>query len=144
MGSGGVITPGIQSIQPWVWKYAWPQNIQNELFSHTNTKGRLTINDLELAGLVLGWLVLEYVVADMRFKRIESFCDNKPAVAWKYIGSTSTPILMARLIKFFAPRQLERKVSSLTPMSIARKENAIADITSQEFKDEKCTEAHKI
>ena len=23
--AGGAITPGTHSIQPWVWKYAWPQ-----------------------------------------------------------------------------------------------------------------------
>ena len=63
LGEGvGVITPVIQSIQPWVCQYAWPQEIQNELLSHTNPKGRLMINDLELVVLVLGWMVLEYVV----------------------------------------------------------------------------------
>ena len=111
LGSGGVITPGIQSIQPWVWKYAWPQNIPNGLVSHTNTKGRLTINDLELAELVLEWLVLEYLVEDMKFKHIGRFCDNTPELAWIYRGSTSTPIPVARLIRFLALRQLERKAS---------------------------------
>ena len=79
--AGGVIAPGLQSIQPWVWQYAWPQDIQNKLVSHTNPKGRFTINNLELAGLVLGWLVLEYVVEDLKFKHIGRFCDNTSEVA---------------------------------------------------------------
>ena len=58
LGQGGVITPGLKSSPPWVWKHAWPQDIQNELVSYTNPKDRLMINDIELAGLVLGWMVL--------------------------------------------------------------------------------------
>ena len=92
-----MVTPGLQIIQPWIWQYAWPHDIQNELVSYTNSKGRLTINDLELAGLVLGWLVMEYVVDNMKFKHIRSFCDNTSVVSQTYRGSTSTSILAARI-----------------------------------------------
>ena len=78
---------------------------------YTNTKGRLTINDLELAELVLEWMVLEYVVEDMKFKHIVSFCDNTPELAWIYRGSTSTPIPVAGLVRFLVLQQLERKSS---------------------------------
>ena len=74
--AGGLIETVIQSIQPWVWKYAWTQEVQNKLVSHINPRGRLTINDIELAGIFLGWLVLEYVAEDLKFKHIGSFCDS--------------------------------------------------------------------
>ena len=46
-------------MQHWVWKFEWPADIQQELVTgRMNKTGKLTINDLELAGLVLGWLVL--------------------------------------------------------------------------------------
>ena len=61
LGAGGVITPGLDAIQYWVWQLEWPLDIQKELVSATNRNGRITINDLELGGLVLGWLVLEHV-----------------------------------------------------------------------------------
>ena len=58
---GRVILPVPYRIQPWLKQYTWPKDIQNKLVFYTNPKSRLTINNLELAGLVLGWLVLEYV-----------------------------------------------------------------------------------
>jgi hypothetical protein len=136
LGAGGVITPGLEAIQYWVWQYEWPLDIQRELVSATNRKGRLTINDLELAGLVLGWLVLEYVVADLTFKHVGMFCDNTSAVAWAYKGSTSTSIAAARLLRLLSIRQRIRQASSLLPMNIAGKDNAmLADIPSRAFKN---------
>ena len=70
LGVGGVIVLVLHIIQPWVWKYVWPQYIINNPVTYTNPKGRLTINNIELAGLVLGWLVLEYVMEDLMFKHV--------------------------------------------------------------------------
>ena len=60
--SGGVTTPRLYIIQPWVWHFSWPIYIQKDLVLDKNTKVKLTINNLELARLVLEWLVLEYIV----------------------------------------------------------------------------------
>jgi len=49
LGSVGVITPGLEAIQYWLWQYEWPLDIQRELVSANNKGGRLTINDLEVA-----------------------------------------------------------------------------------------------
>ena len=130
-----LITSGLGAIQFWVWQYEWPLDIQRELVSATNKGGKLTINNLELAGLVLGWLVLEHVVADFTFKHVGMFCDNTSAVAWAYKGSTSTSIAAARLLRLLSIRQRVRQASSLLPMNIARKDNAMADIPSRAFKN---------
>jgi len=130
LGAGGIITPGMDPFQHWVWQYKWPRDIQQELVSATNRKGKLTINDLELAGLVLGWLVLEYVSNDLMYKHIGLFCDNTSAVSWAYKGHTTMSLVAGRLLRLLAIRQRTRQTSSLMPMNIAGKDNAMADIPS--------------
>ena len=100
-----------------------------------NKTGKLTINDLELAGLVLGWLVLEGVCKDLVFKHIGMFCDNMSSVAWAHRGSTSTSLPAARLLRFLALRQRARQASSLLPLHIAGDNNQMADIPSRAFKN---------
>ena len=41
------------------WKFEWPTDIINNLISDQNKQGNITINDLEMAGVLLAWLVLE-------------------------------------------------------------------------------------
>ena len=86
---------------------------------------------------------MEYAVEDKKLKHVGSFCDNKSAVEWKYRGSISTSISAARLLRLLSLRQQERKALSLTPMRIAGKENAMADIPSRAFKDGQFSEAQK-
>ena len=135
LGAGGVVVPGMDPFYYYVWQFEWPKDIRDELVSWTNPKGSLTINDLELAGLLLGWLVIEYICGDLRFKHIGSFCDNTSAVAWSLKGHTSTSIVAGRLLRFLALRQRIRQTSSLLPMNIAGKDNAMADIPSRAFKN---------
>jgi hypothetical protein len=63
-----------------------------------NPNGELTIKNLELAGMVLGWLGLEIVISDLCCKHVAMFCDNTLAVAWVFKGSTSTSIAAGRLL----------------------------------------------
>ena len=134
IGAGGVVTPGLDGIPYVVWQFEWPEDIQNRLVTTENPKGDLTINDLELAGMVLGWLVLEYIWTKLSFKHIGLFCDNTSAVAWAFKGSTSTSIAAGRLLRFLAIRQRLRQTSSLMPRSIAGRDNKMADIPSRAFK----------
>jgi len=131
VGAGGVITPGMDPFKHWVWQYKWPLDIQQELVLATNRTGKLTINDLELAGLVLGWLVLEYVSNDLMYKHIGLFCDNTSAVSWTYKGHTTTSLVAGRLLRLLAIRQRTQQTSSLMPMNIAGKDNTMADIPSR-------------
>ena len=59
LGTGGVWTPGLSTIDFIVWQYEWPQDIKNRLITDQNPSGDITINDLELAGVVMNFLVLE-------------------------------------------------------------------------------------
>jgi len=131
LGAGSVITPSMDPFQRWVWQYEWPLDIQQELVLDKNrTSKLLTINDLELAGLVLGWLVLEYVSNYLTYKHIGLFCDNTLEVSWAYKGHTTMSLVAGRLLQLLAIRQRTRQTSSLMPMNIAGKDNAMADIPS--------------
>ena len=132
---GGVIKTLIQSIQPWLWKYAWPKYIQNELVSYTNPKVAVTIKNLNLSVLIMGCLVLEYVLGYFTFKHIGIFCKNTSVVAWTYIISTLISVTAVRLLCFLALQQQERKSSPLTPISNAVKYNSMTDVPSWAFRD---------
>ena len=99
--------------------------------------------DIELAGLVLGWLVLEYVVADLKFKHIGRFCENTSAVALTYRVITSISIPSATIIQFLELRKWERKSSSLTSMGVAVKDNDMADIPSRKSRMENLQRQNK-
>jgi hypothetical protein len=62
-GAGGVWLSGSKNFHPVVWHLAWPTDISARLVSSSNPNGDLTINDLEMAGLLLQYLVLELLVA---------------------------------------------------------------------------------
>ena len=113
LGAGGVITPGIQKLQQLVWHFEWPDDIKENLVRDDNPEGSITINDLELAGMVLGWLVLEATGWDLTFKHVDLFCDNVSAVAWANKGHTSRSTIAACLLRLLSVRQRVRQVSSL-------------------------------
>ena len=77
LGTGGVVTPGLENVRPILWQVAWPTDI-----IHLFDKGQITINDLELAGIVIEWLVLESTPPTLQFKHVAIFCDNVSAVVW--------------------------------------------------------------
>ena len=62
----------------WVWQYRWPIEIQQALLTEENPIGTMKINDLELSGMVLGWLVPEYVWHDLVFNPVGLFCNKNP------------------------------------------------------------------
>jgi hypothetical protein len=58
-GAGGAWLSGSKHINPIVWRLAWPEDIEARLVSDANPKGDITNSDLEMAGHLLQWLVLE-------------------------------------------------------------------------------------
>ena len=143
LGAGGVVTPGLDPSKHWVWQLEWPEDIKRRLISLANPQGDITINDLELAGLVLGWLVLEHVCDHLTFKHVGMFCDNTSAVSWAFKGSTSTSIIAGRLLRFLALRQRTRQTSSLLPLHVAGEHNRLADVPSRAFQSGEYFVAHK-
>ena len=144
LGTGGTWTSGLKVMKPLLWQYEWPQDIQDDLITDENKQGGLTINDLELAGLVLNWLVLECQTdTPLAYHHVVAFCDNTSAVAWTHKLLTSTSLVAGRLLRLLGLRIHARQASSLIPIHIAGEKNTMADIVSRAFKDGKYFNANK-
>lgn len=132
LGCGGTWSSAMKSLNPIVWQLEWPPAVR-EAFR----KGYININELELAALVLGWLVLELQGVDLKLAHIGSYCDNTTAVAWAYKLRTSTSPVAGRLLRMLGMRIHTREASGLTPIYIKGEENAMADVASRAFKNGK-------
>jgi hypothetical protein len=127
-GAGGIWLCKWGLFPPTVWRLEWPADI----FASYKEK-RLTNSDLEMAGLVLHFLVLERLTKMFRI-HTEIYSDNTPTVSWstKMAAKATTPIA-GRLIRALALRQ--RVVESALP---AVKHwpgtlNTHADVASRSF-----------
>ncbi|KAL3793071.1 hypothetical protein HJC23_003079 [Cyclotella cryptica] len=123
-GVGGVIIGENMALPPTVFRYEWPEEIQNDLCSETNPTGSLTNSDLELAALLLLFLVIEAVAGDLQDKHVALYSDNSPSVHW---------------VQRLAVRSSEaamQKASPLTTLHIAGQSNAMTDVPSRSFGSE--------
>ena len=131
LGAGGVWCSGTSSLHPFLWQVEWPADIKSNLVTSKNPLGSITINDLELAGIVMGWLVLEVIQKDLAFTHIGMFADNTSSVSWAKKGNTTTSISAARFLHFLPLWQQARQASSLIPLYICGEDNKMADISSR-------------
>ena len=76
-GIGGIIMGEVKACISTVFHLAWPDDI-NELFH----KGNITNSDLEMAGLLILWLVMEEVCPKLRAAYVALFSDNSPTIGW--------------------------------------------------------------
>ena len=98
-----------------------------------NPTGQITNSDLELAGLLMCWLVMEDVTPCLRHKHVGLYCDNSAAVAWVDRMATRSSKVAGPLLMALAIRPKERGASPLTPLHIAGVQNGIGDIPSRSF-----------
>ena len=142
---GGVWTNGTETLQnQWVWRLEWPQDIQNQLVSATNRKGTLSINDLEMAGILLSWLVLEHIIpTSLQGIHVGMFCDNMSTVTWTNKKSTSTSTIAGHLLRALALRQHVNRSSPLAVVHIEGIKNKMADLASRSFLDKQLTKSNK-
>ena len=134
-GAGGVWMGVTEDIGFVVWRLKWPDDIVKGLVSWNNPKGKYTINDLELAGVVLEWLVLEALVPNLIFKSAGMNCDNSPGTAWATKFRSATSAAAAKLLRFLSFRMHMRKSAPPMTIGIAGKDNDMADVASRSFKD---------
>ncbi len=135
-GVGGVWLSGNKHLaHPVVWHLEWPDDIKNNLISADNPNGLITINDLEMAGVLLHWLVLEQLVpsSSLRHTHVAIFCDNKSTVHWSYKLSTTTSIIAQHLLRALGLRQHTHRASPLAVTAIAGIDNTMADVASRSF-----------
>jgi hypothetical protein len=132
LGAGGVWLSGIYLLHPVVWRVEWPQDIRDNVVSFSNPTGTITNSDLEMAGMVLHYLVLEHLTR-LRHVHIAAWCDNTPTVSWTNKLSSSRSRVAGRLARALALRIHANEASPLISVSIARVNNQMVDVASRTF-----------
>ena len=66
-----------------MFRFEWPEEIRALVRSNV-----LTNSDLEIAGLLILWLVIEQVVPVLDSKHVDLLNDNAPTISW---ASKMTP-----------------------------------------------------
>jgi hypothetical protein len=140
-GLGGVIIGENKEVPPVVFRLQWPADITASIVSDTNPEGAITNSDLEMAGLLMLWLVMEDV-CDVENAHVALFSDNSPTVHWvQRLGAKNSAIAM-QLIRALALRLQLTKASPLTPMHIAGVNNSLTDIPSRSFGSDTAWHCH--
>ena len=67
---------------PTVFQVEWPEDIKTNLVTEENPNGKLTNSDLEMARLLLLWLVMEKVCGLKVASHDALFSDNSPTMHW--------------------------------------------------------------
>eukprot|EP00957_Ditylum_brightwellii_P115641 8820854-Ditylum_brightwellii.AAC.1 len=99
LGAEGVWSSGLKHLDLLVWHVKWDEEIKQRLITPDNKTGDITMNNLELAGLVLGWLVLELHTTTLKHHHAGMFCNNTSAVSWTFKMRTSKSIPATRLLR---------------------------------------------
>jgi len=128
-----VILGELDAVSPTVFRLEWPQEIRDDLVSDTNPTGTITNSDLEFAGYLLLWLVMEEVCPDLVHKHVGMLSDNQPSVCWLKRMASKSSFLAKCMLQIIALRQKMRQTSPLTPQHIKGDHNSITDIPSRSF-----------
>ena len=132
-GVGGIIIGENKSCVPTVFRFEWPEDIKQEIVSDSNPKGKLTNSDLECAGLLMLWLVMEDVCSIQSGDHVALFSDNAPTVAWATRLAAKSSLVAGQLIRALALRLKVMKASPLSTLHISGVQNAMTDIPSRSF-----------
>jgi hypothetical protein len=112
-----------------VWRFPFPQSLQDDLVSHSNPNGRITNSDLELAGTLAQQAVLQSQ-HPLQGQTTHTFCDNTPSVAWRNKGSTTTTKSAAYLLSWAALHQRQHGYQ-VTTQYLEGPKNQMADDASR-------------
>ncbi len=134
LGASGIWFGVTEDIGFVVWRVEFPTDIKDNLCTSNNPNGTITMNDLELAGVLLEWLVLEHLVKDLKFKHVGMNCDNSVSVTWTRKFRTSKSIAAARLLRLLSLRLHKRQSSPSLTIGVRGDDNGMADVASRSFK----------
>ena len=130
-GAGGVWFSGTATITPTVWRVIFPPIIIARLINENNPKGTITNSDLEMAGLLLEWLVLENIAPrSLKYICAGMFSDNTPTVSWTTKLSSTNSTIGSYLVRALAIRMHVHHASALCTHE-AGTDNIMADETSR-------------
>jgi len=117
-GVGGVIVGELSNCTPVVFCWEWPTDIKNNIVSFSNPTGGLTNSDLEMAGLLILWLVLEGVCPSLHEKCVTLFNDNSRTVSWVTQLASPKSLVAEHLVQALALKLKTMQACPLTPLHI--------------------------
>ena len=132
-GVGGVIVGENKACVPTVFRFEWPDDIKREIVSDSNPNGKITNSDLECAGLLMLWLVMEDVCNITSGTHVALFSDNSPTVSWVERLACRSSLVAGQLIRALALRLKTMGASPLTTLHVPGVQNAMTDIPSRSF-----------
>ncbi len=135
-GAGGIIIGELSPYRPTVFLIQWPPDVTDSVVTDKNRRGTLTNSDLELAGLLLLWLMIEHVCESLTEKRVALFSDNSPTVSWVQRLACRSSLIAEQLIHVLALRINKQRSCPLTTLHIAWDQNTMTDIPSRSFGSE--------
>jgi hypothetical protein len=132
MGAGRVWLAGSKYLEPIFWRIVWPDSIISRLMSSSNPMGDLTINNLEMAALLLHQLMLEQLV-DLKHQYTASWIDNKSTVSWIAKLTFKQSKVGQWLVCALALQHCTTQSFPLAPLMIAGLRNLMANLASRSF-----------
>jgi hypothetical protein len=132
-GAGGVIIGELSECRPTVFRLQWPPDITASVISDKNRGSKQTNSDLEMAGLLLLWLMIEHVCSCLVEKKVALFSDNSPTVSWVQRMACRSSLIAEQLIRVLALRINSQRSCPLTTLHIAGDQNTMTDIPSRSF-----------
>lgn len=103
------------------------------LKTNAGKKGNLTNSDLECAGLLLLFLVMEVVCKFEPGDHVALFSDNLPTVSLVLQMAARDSLVADQLLRLLSLRLKINRVLPLTPLHIEGKKNALTDVPSRLF-----------
>jgi hypothetical protein len=131
-GVGIIVVGENKAVKPTVTRIEWPDDIKTDIISDNNPTGSITNSDLESAGAVLAWLVVEATCDLHPGAHVAIYSDNDATVV-RIKKMKSKANVGAGLMRILSLRLKYKKVSPLTPLHIEGKRNMITDIPSCSF-----------
>ena len=113
------------------WSVAFPATVVSQFDSDL-----LSINDLEMAGVFLGWLALEHLLPSLQHAQAGLQCDNSSTVSWTK-KFTARSFRAGHLLRALTLRQQLCRSAPLLVISIAGLDNDMADVASRYSSDKK-------
>jgi hypothetical protein len=112
--------------------YQWLKEIKASLQTRENPSGTITNSDLEMAEILILWLVMEKVCPPLKEKHVALFSNNTPTVSWVSCLASKQSTVAGLLLHDLALRLKSTHTCPLMPLHIeGRVHNAMTNIPSR-------------
>ena len=129
-GVRGSWIPGKDAPEPTIWRLEWIKKLHARLITLKNLGGDLDINDIEIAGKLPSWLVLEGIVGtkNLCYKHVGLFSNNTAEVSWTQLREAKKSAAARGLLRVLVLQQRVARASLLVAAHVAGDLNVFGDI----------------